>query len=233
MILTLRELADYLRVNERTILRMQQTGQIQGVKIGGQWRFNGSQIDRLFFPDSTSENPESVSLEDLGTSHLAIPVSRVLSEDRIIMDMEATTSTEAIDELLSVVQKKHLSLDMKDLRERILAREELLSTGVGNGIAIPHPRDPVPTIAEPAIIVFGKSSAGIDFAAVDGKPIHLFFLLCNQNIEMHLHMMGRLAQLLRHEDAVARIDNAGTAQEVVRAVLDVERHDFLREDQND
>ena len=50
MILTLKELADYLRVNERTILRMLKSGQIQGVKIGGQWRFNGSQIDQMFFP---------------------------------------------------------------------------------------------------------------------------------------------------------------------------------------
>ncbi len=49
MILTLKELADYLRVNERTIIRMLKAGKIQGTKIGGQWRFNGSQIDQFFF----------------------------------------------------------------------------------------------------------------------------------------------------------------------------------------
>ena len=54
MILTLKELAEHLKVNERTILRMRENGQIEGVKIGGQWRFNGSQIDRMLFPSALS-----------------------------------------------------------------------------------------------------------------------------------------------------------------------------------
>ena len=68
MILTLKELANYLRVHERTVLRMLKAGQIKGTKIGGQWRFNGSQIDGLFFPEGT-EGKMEVPLADLVRGH--------------------------------------------------------------------------------------------------------------------------------------------------------------------
>ena len=108
-----------------------------------------------------------------------------------------------------------------------MARENVLSTGIGNGIAIPHPRDPVATLRAPAVVVFGRSAQGVDFGAADGKPVHLFFLMCSQNIELHLHLMGCLARLLRHADFVAGCLAAATPQDVVRLVMDAERHDFL------
>ncbi|MCF7854122.1 MAG: PTS sugar transporter subunit IIA [Candidatus Pacebacteria bacterium] len=230
MILTLKELANYLRVNERTILRMQEAGQIKGVKIGGQWRFNGSQIDQLFFPDaSTTPSDETVPLSDLTRSHLAIPLSRVLKEDRMMLDLQASDTEGVIDELCGVLRQRNLILDLKDLQKRLLEREKLLSTGVGNGIALPHPRDPIPTLPEPVMIVVGRSEQGVAFEAVDGKPVHLFFLLCCQNIEMHLHMMGRLAHLLQLEKVAETLKECTQPEDVIRTVMEVERHDFLHE----
>jgi len=227
MILTLKELASYLRVNECTILRMQQTGQISGVKIGGQWRYNGRQIDALFFPEKAVNGPDAVSLADLTRSPIAVPLSRVLRADRFIMDMRARSASGALDELCALISAKNLCLDTKDLRQRIDAREELLSTGVGHGIAIPHPRDPVPTLPEPVIIIVGISQKGIAFNSADGKPAHLFFLLCDQNIEMHLHMMGRLAKLLSNSETVDLLRGAKTPEEFLRVVMETERRDFL------
>ena len=227
MILTLRELANYLRVNERTIQRMLKSGQIQGVKIGGQWRFNGSQIDRVFFPDKPVTDSDAVPLSELVQSHLAIPVSRMVREDRVILDMQAGDAAEAIEELSQPFSQQTLLLDAQDLRNRLLAREKLLSTGIGNGLALPHPRDPIPTLREPSVIVLGRSARGIDFNAVDGKPVHLFFLLCSQNIELHLHMMGRLAQILRDQELPAACLRAGSATDITRLIMEAERRQFL------
>ena len=81
MILTLKELADYLRVNERTILRMLNTGQLKGTKIGGQWRFNSSQIDSLFFPADQGEANEVLNelaaLPPASRSPSAAPSTRI------------------------------------------------------------------------------------------------------------------------------------------------------------
>ena len=226
MILTLKELADYLRVNERTIMRMLKSGQIQGAKIGGQWRFNGSQIDSLFFP-SAGPSSGGVPLSALTRTHLGIAVSRVMSSDRVLLDMQATDVDGALTELTNPVLLNALLLDVQDLRVKLLAREALLSTGVGNGLAIPHPRDPIPTLRAPAVIILGRSKAGVAFNAVDSQPVHLFFMLCCQNIELHLHLMGQLAQLLRDEELVRNCRECETAEEAMRLVLDRERQRFL------
>lgn len=230
MILTLRELADYLRVNERTILRMLKTGQVQGAKIGGQWRFNSSQIDGLFFPGEGEEEVEGEeSLGSLARSHLSIPVSRVIAEDRMVLDMQATDVAGVIEELTPRDLLGRLVMEVEGLRAKCLAREQLLSTGVGNGVAIPHPRDPIATLKAPAMIVFGRSAKGVEFSAVDGKPVHLFFLLCCQNIEVHLHLMGRLAKLLRNREFLAKCRECETTTDVLRVVLEFERAQFLHD----
>lgn len=225
MILTLKELSDYLRVNERTVLRMLKSGQLQGTKIGGQWRFNGSQIDSLFFPPG--QVVEEVPLEDLTRSCLGIPVSRVMARERVVMDMRATDTAGVINELVAPAMFNSLVLDVQDARKRLLDRERLLSTGVGKGIAIPHPRDPIPTLRKPAVIVFGRSREGINYAALDGKPVHVFFLLCCQTIELHLHLLGRLAQLLRDGSFTADCRAVATAEDLLLLVLERERREFL------
>ena len=230
MILTLKELANYLRVNERTILRMQRSGQIKGVKVGGQWRFNGSQIDQLFFPGSDGDEGEKVALDDITRTHMMTPLSRILSENRMIMNMAATNSEEAINELCDVVEQENLVLDPDNFRERVDAREKLLSTGVGKGVAIPHPRDPVTALPASAIIVFGKSSQGIDMDAVDGKPVNLFFLLACKDIEIHLQMMGRLAQMLQDDELVREINQSEKPEDILKAAMEFERKEFLKED---
>jgi len=222
MILTLKELASYLRVHERTVLRMLKSGQIQGTKIGGQWRFNSSQIDGLFFADAEAES-EEVPLSDFTRSHLGHTVSGVLDPSRMAMALKAKDTEGVIGELVCPATFNALILDLQDLRSKILAREKLLSTGIGAGVAIPHPRDPVPTLSKPAVMVFGRSGKGVDFKAMDGKKVHLFFVLCCQNIELHLHLMGRLAKLLRNEAFVPACRKCKTPDDVLRLVLEYER----------
>lgn len=226
MILTLKELSQHLKVDERTILRMIKNKQIEGRKIGGQWRFNGSQIDKVFFPAASTSSDEF--LTDLPRTQIGIPVSRTLSTARMIMDLKATDRDSVIEELTSPRLFNSLVLDTRDLQEKCLAREELCSTAVGNGIAVPHPRDPISTLQAPGCITFGLSKKGIDFKAPDGKPVHLFFLVCSQNIDLHLHLMGTLARILKDEAFVEKCRQANEPEDVFKAVLEQERNNFLR-----
>ena len=237
MILTLKELAEYLRVTERTILRMLNTGKITGTKIGGQWRFNGSQIDKVFFPTEAekgkpvAESPDDVSFNDLTRTHIGISVSRMLNEHRMVMHMEATTAPEAIAEILDPRFMNDLVLDINDLKEKCLAREAVLSTAVGEGFAVPHPRDPVPTLRCPGCIIYGHSDKGVEFAAPDGKPVKDFFLICSQNIELHLHLMSCLARLLRDDVFTAALPKAKTPADIIRLAMEHERREFTKPEQ--
>ena len=235
MILTLKELAEYLRVTERTILRMLKTGKIKGDKIGGQWRFNGSQIDKVFFPSSSYEaigeeveNEDDVPFSVLTRPHIGIPVSRMLNESRMVMKMEATDVESALKELVDPRFMNSLVLDVQDLLAKCLARENVLSTGVGNGFAIPHPRDPVTTLRAPACIIYGHSDKGIDYKAVDDMPVHDFFLICSQNIELHLHLMGCMARMLRDDAFVKGLPKCKEPKDVIRLAMEHERAEFSK-----
>lgn len=226
MILTLKEFAEYLRVNERTILRMLKSGKIQGAKIGGQWRFNGSQIDKVFFP-TTPLDEEDVTHSVIARPHIGIPISRMMQEERIILELRGQTVEEVINELTEPRLLHGLVLDVKDLRDKCLARENVLSTGVGDGIAIPHPRDPISTLRVPGAVVYGYSRAGVDFKAPDGNPVHFFFMVCSQNIELHLHLMGCMARLLKNESVMHALPKCASAAEVIKLVMEHERSEFV------
>ena len=139
MILTLKELAEYLRVNERTITRMQEQGKISGVKIGGQWRFNGSEVDKLFFPgkgeEIAKEMEQSEPQSALSRPLVGIPLSRVMHENRILLNLNATDRDSLIAEMTSARMMYGVVLDAADIRRKCLDRESVLSTAIGEGIA--------------------------------------------------------------------------------------------------
>ena len=76
-------------------------------------------------------------------------------------------------------------------------------------------------------MVFGRHPEGVEYGAVDGEPVRLFFLLCSQNTELHLHLMGKLAQLLRQSVFAETCLECESARDVLRAALDCERRQFL------
>ncbi|MBQ4480954.1 MAG: PTS sugar transporter subunit IIA [Victivallales bacterium] len=230
MILTLKELAEYLRVNERTIMRMKDQGKIEGVKIGGQWRFNGSEIDKLFFPQNGVEVAKEVEQEEpmsvLNRPSIGIPLSRVMHENRILLNLAATDRDSLIEEMTAARLMYGLVLDVSDLRLKCKQREAVLSTAIGEGIAIPHPRDPIPTLRSSAAVIYGYSHDGINYDAPDGKPVHHFFLVCSQNIELHLHLMGCMARLLKDQDFVNALPKCTQNADVIKLVMKHERAEF-------
>lgn len=271
MILTMKELAEYLKINERTVQRMIDSGQIRGRKVGGQYRFKGSDIDKIFFPEDYEEgnkNVEPIPLSELTRTQFAIPISRLVTKDSIFLDMKATDMDGVIKELTAPKLFNSLVLDIQDLRDKCLAREKLLNTGIGNGIAIPHPRDPISTLRRPGCVVIGRSTKGVDYftmvektaetkdepapapkksssrkksedaveaqpefvknETVDGKPVNLFFLICAQTIELHLHIIGKLAKLLKDQSFIDTCMSASTPDEIIRAIMVQERAEFAQ-----
>lgn len=228
MILTLKELADYLRVNERTILRMINEGKLQGSKIGGQWRFNSSQIDSLFFPNEVGMNEEVMNEMSASNRHLPLPLSRTINENQMILDMKANSVETAICAIAHPSIFGRMIMDLPEFQQRLLDREKLLSTGIGSGIAIPHPRDPETGLRRPAVLVYGRCKDGVDFNALDGKPVKHFFLLACQTIETHLHLMASLAQMLKQEDFIPRCEAATSTSDILKLIMEKEHQQIWK-----
>ena len=106
--------------------------------------------------------------------------------------------------------------------EALKAREDLCSTATGDGVAIPHARNAMVGLVSKPIIAFGRHPKGIDFGALDGKPTHLFFLLCAPNVRLHLQLLARLSRVLREEKVREALKKAEKPVEALRVIRTAE-----------
>jgi fructose-specific phosphotransferase system IIA component len=140
----------------------------------------------------------------------------VLTEDLVEMDMRATSREDAIRELVQLFADKGKirPQDVTEVSDAILQREQLGSTAIGRGVAIPHAKAPA---AHEFIAVFGRSTEGIPFAAIDGEPVHLVFLLASppDSQRAHLKALAHISRLLTKQDLRARILSAKDAKEAL------------------
>jgi PTS system nitrogen regulatory IIA component len=118
-----------------------------------------------------------------------------------------------LKELVDCITKKELEIDGNDLLRVLLEREELGSTGIGDGIAIPHGK--VKKI-ENLMVSFGRSLGGVDFQSMDGKPTHIIFLLIapENSAGIHLKALARLSRLLKDSRFRKNIMEADSSQEI-------------------
>jgi PTS system nitrogen regulatory IIA component len=148
----------------------------------------------------------------------------ILPKKSIIPDLKGKTKKQVLEELIDALLREKPELDRERLMAVLLERERLGSTGIGDGIAIPHGK--LKDLNQ-LILAFGKSSAGVDFESMDGKPVHLFFLLvAPENCTgIHLRALARIARLLKNAPVRKRLANVSTQDEIY-AVIQQEDDDF-------
>ncbi len=222
-LLTVREIADYMQMNERTILKLAGSGALPAAKIGSQWRFKREVVDGWLADQMKSaDEDEEVELADVpdGTS---IPLSDLLDDKSIVTEMEAKDSISAIEALAARAFANGWLVDKPWFIGAIVEREALASTAMDGGVAFLHTRQRnSKKIAKPFIVV-GRSHHGIEFGALDGKPTYLFLLLGLKFDKLHLPILGRLARILKRPEVVRSLRAAPTLARM--------RDILLREDQ--
>ncbi len=126
-------------------------------------------------------------------------LSKFTEEDLITFDLEGEDKESVIEELVDLASKSKLVRDRDELLTDILERENLVTTGVGYGVAFPHAKTKA---VKGIVIAFGRSDEGVDFEAMDKKPVQLFFLIAapEDAIGAHLNVMARLSFLMKSEE---------------------------------
>ena len=140
-------------------------------------------------------------------------LSESLNAERIVLDFDAKKKGDAIDALIGPVVN---GFDRSTVLGEILEREELGSTGVGQGVAVPHVR--LAEIVEPSV-VFGRAAKPVDFDAIDDEPCSLFFLVLGPTSadaqDGYLKTMAKISRLMRSADTRAKLMAAGSESEVI------------------
>lgn len=148
----------------------------------------------------------------------------ILLRDAVLVDLRATTKREVLEEICSAVAVAEPAADRGKLVEVLAERERLQSTGIGEGVAIPHGKIPgLPRL----VAAFAKSKAGVDFDSVDGQKTHLFFLLVMPEHAggQHLKALARISRSLRDASFRRAVEAAETREEVLR-VIEIEDAKF-------
>ena len=146
-------------------------------------------------------------------------ITDILDESSVIQDLRATTKKGVLEELSNVLVERGKLPDHEKVVEVLLEREKLGSTGIGDGIAIPHGK--MRGIKE-LVISFGRSIKGVDFESIDNKPTHLFFLLVapENSAGVHLKALARISRLLKDSSFRNRLMEARDRRDLFMVIVE-------------
>ncbi|MBO1199916.1 PTS sugar transporter subunit IIA [Staphylococcus simiae] len=158
-------------------------------------------------------------------------ITELLTKDTIAMDLTATDKNGVIDELVNQLDKAGKLSDVKVFKEAIHNRESQSTTGIGEGIAIPHAK--VAAVKSPAI-AFGKSKQGVDYQSLDMQPAHLFFMIAapEGGAQTHLDALAKLSGILMDENVRHKLLNATTPEEVLQ-IIDAADDEATKEEEQE
>ena len=128
----------------------------------------------------------------------SIVLSKLMSPTSVNLNLKSTDRDGVLEELVNQVAEIAKQPDARQtLLKALHEREQLHSTGIGDGVALPHARNALVGLVDHPVIIFGRSAQGVNFAAIDGAPSKLFVLLVAPTVTEHLAMLARLSRLLR------------------------------------
>ncbi|WP_339124354.1 fructose-specific PTS transporter subunit EIIC [Fusobacterium nucleatum] len=144
-------------------------------------------------------------------------IKDLLKKDLMIMDLKASTKMEAIDEMVAKLKEKNIISDETVFKDLILKREERSSTGLGEGIAMPHAKT---SIVNTPSVLFARSNKGIDYDALDGEPVYIFFMIAASEgaHDLHIETLAKLSKMLLNDDFTQGLKTCGSPDEVYALV---------------
>jgi PTS system nitrogen regulatory IIA component len=166
-IMTIEEVAAYLRVSERTVYDWAQKGDLPGGKLGTTWRFKREDVENWVDSRISKKSTQAIPSGSKGGKALLLP-------DRVMV-MESADKAAVLTQLVDALATSPLVKNRDGLLKGILAREELMSTGIGFGVGVPHVRIDSVSDLVMAVAVCKKPIAG--YASLDNKPVHIVCML--------------------------------------------------------
>ena len=221
MQLGVKEAANLLNISEKSVYRWINQGFLPAYRVNDQYRFSRAEL--LEWATSRKLNVSPDILSEPTSSGVPIPsLMESLQGGGIFYRIEGDTKSSV---LKSVVEHMRLpdGVDRDFLFRVLLAREELASTGIGDGIAIPHVRNPVVLHVSQPIISLCFLEKPVEYAALDGKPVHALFGIISPTLRAHLHLLSRLSFALRDEGFKSAITKQARREEILGEVARIEK----------
>lgn len=149
----------------------------------------------------------------------------LLDESTVLPDLEASTKEEVLNKLISGLSAKVGEEELETIREAVLEREKIMSTGVGKGLAIPHGKAAGITDNYAAFALLKKP---VEYEAIDGQPVSMVFLLVGpqSSNSFHIKMLSRISRLMNNSEFRKELNECSTAEEIIKVFEKEEQAHF-------
>lgn len=220
MKLTVQDVARIFLVSEKTVYRWISQGELPAYRINEQYRFNRTELiewaigKRINFSHELFEEPESAN--DLCPS-----LKEALANGGVFYRLGGSDKESVLRELVSVIRLPD-NIDQDFLLKVLLARENLGTTAIGEGIAIPHARMPLVLHVSQPTVALCFLDHPVEFGALDGKPVHTLFTIISPTIRGHLNLLSKLSYMLRDETFRCILEKQGNRSEILEHVTILE-----------
>ena len=152
-------------------------------------------------------------------------ITEILTIDHIKPDVQSKEKESIINELIELLKNNESVKDLDEVRRAVLEREKIMSTGVGKGFAIPHAKT---SAVNNIIACFGKTTELVDFEALDGEPVNLFFVLIGKDnmVGPHIKMLSRISRMMNKDEFRNDLIKAQSADELYAIFQEEEKKYF-------
>jgi len=223
------ELVKYLHLHESKVKKLVDRGDIPGRKIKGEWQFSlpevNSWLEKRIGVSDDGELADIESQFDRTTPKemsQTVEIANLIPLDAIAVPFLAKTKESAIRSMTQLAVETGLLWDGEKMADALRKREELHSTALDNGIAIMHPRRPMPNILAETFLALGIAPSGIPFGGGFGNLTDIFFLLCSMDDQIHLRILARLSRILTAPNFLAHLRDLKTPAQVKQLIAETE-----------
>ena len=200
--------AKKLKVSERVIVEMINSEVFETKLVGKNVKIDEDSLNAWL--DNLNEVDEKL----LALKRVVCHFEEYMRPENIFLDFTAENKYDAIRILSEKAKQLKLVRDARWLYEVVVAREELISTAIGHGVALLHPRHLHPSKIKTPSILFGRSSEPVDFDAPDNKPVNIFFMLLLHNDKQHLFSLSYISKLIMNSGVLDSFATATSTKEI-------------------
>ncbi len=222
-------LATYLHITPTQVQKLAERGNVPGRKIAGVWRFSKGEIhhwleERIGAAGQADLQHVQTILDRAAANFEGanVTISELLLPEAVAIPLQARTRGSVVKAMVELAAKTGMVWDSAEIAEAVQAREKLHPTALDNGVAMLHPRRPLPHAVGQPLLALGRTSSGVPFGSENGQLTDIFFLICSIDDSQHLRTLARLSRLVASPGFLEAIRSAETAAEVITAVKEFE-----------
>lgn len=219
MDLKVKDIVELLGVNEKTVYRWLKEKKIPAYRINHQYRFSKTEINEWLLKNKIGFTDKIFSLS---VSKSLLSLKDLISRGSIIKDLQGSDVSSIIrNAVMSITIPP--DMDREKIIMALLKREEMMSTGIGGGIAIPHPRTPLITAAESAQVSICMLEKPADFKSLDGERVHTLFIVLSANPKRHLEVLSQISFLCQKPDFRKLLEEKAKGEMILSYIEETEK----------